>query len=368
MDKEKMNNIIGILAIVLIIGAGASLTFATPYEPYVGGWEIGLGIDSINVNQRTYTIDSQPENTYSFGTAYAKFDVDNELTGTPDITVRTTGLAEYISREGEWVKSYDGEAFKILQKEVGDDIYFFYQHVFFFELGIIAEGQQAADPLFGAPDGECDGQNTAIVATISVFLLVDANLWAVLDTITSDNGTATYKKSNVWTGMMSASVVEADGGYVNPLPTDFAGHYGLYSITNVDRLNMFHPDGAFAEDSSLEQFESNPSTIQGVPTSIITEVAGTRLQPAWWKPPGAASGRYAVEATYRVRLDVVTSALYTFELGDQDDTLNDVIIHDETEPLGLFDWFSNPFASFLSLGIILIGAVVLVMIFRRKRQ
>jgi len=357
-DKTKY-----ILIAVLVLGLLSSTVAINSLSPviYEGGWEVKHSINKVRERTTTYTQANPPLHNYSWGGSYVKFDVDGEARGTPTIEIRTTGLTEYVSVDGEWVEAREDEVFKKIPKKVDDDVYFFYHHVFFTELSIIAEGEQESDPLTGVPNGECDGQNTAREAIIGVYLLVDADLWSVLDTITSDNGTAVYQKADVWTGVMSASVVSASGDYVEPLPEGFSGFYGGWSVTNVDRLNMFYTGGGAASDTSLDDLQADPSIINGVPNAVEVEVAGTELQPAWWKPPGGASGRYAVEARYRLRIDIVTSALYTFQQGDQDDSLNNADI-DDRESQGIFGELGAFFSSLGGGFTNLIYAIVIVIV------
>jgi hypothetical protein len=100
-------------------------------------------------------------------------------------------------------------------------------------------------------------------------------------------------------------------------------------VTNVGRLNMYEVTGTEADDTTLDDLQSVPSLIEGVPAKILLEIGGTELQPGWWWPPLGSIGTYAVEAVYRVRVDVITSAKYTFEQGDQDDTANNKSVSDE---------------------------------------
>ena len=370
---DKRNKYIVVILFCFALSLVTIVPTLTPIS-YPGGWEVDVGMNSIAVNQHSYTIDNKPENTYSFGDAYAKFDVDGNKTGVPTLSIQVYAPIEYISVDGEWVKARPGEYYKDIQKPVGNDIYFFYQHVFFFDVDIIAEADYLDANAVSGTTGEANGMIGAISAQISTTLLFDANIWSVLSQIQSDNGTAVYVNSGVWTGVMSASVFGSYGGYVDPLPSGFAGINGEWSVTNVGRLNMFEVDGSNIPDTSFDTFDTQPAAIEYVPSKFLIEIGGTDLIPGWWWPPLGAVNRYAVEATYRVRADIVTSAKYTFEQGDQDDTVNPKSISHEPGYGILYDfaaWFSGVLASLafpLTTICIIVGGVIIIYVVLRRRK
>jgi len=376
MDKNTKQVFI---ALLIIGGLFVSIEAAT-YTPiiYVGGWEVHTDLERVTVNANTFTADNLPPYNYSsWGAAYVKFDADSELIGTPTLSVQLSSPIEYVNVDGEWQEARDGEYFKRLVKDIGDQTYFFYQHVFFFELRVIAEADYFN--YYGLINGEAKDMRQQIKPEVTVGFAIMPDLWRVKTTVMSDDGLATYAKADVWTGVMSTAVDESSGGYVAALPDGFAGVNGIWSVTNVGRLNMFSMSSSETyRDTSIDQLDVSPSVIEGVPSAIIAEIAGTVLVPGWWLPPMGTIGTYAVQAEYRVRFDIVTSALYTFQQGDQESELDNATVEEKAGEGGLgqvgdfFDQlreiFSDPLtgiAALIVLALVLFAVVKLVPVFLR---
>jgi len=361
---------IGILAIVLIS------TVAIAGEiGYPGGWECQDTMKSTTVNGMTFTPDNLPNNG-TVGTSYSKFDADDPKTGLPDINIQLWSPIEYVCIDGQWTPAREGEHFKDLQKTIGNDTYFFEQHVFWFKVRIIAEADYytSYDPLL-TWHGEAKGMVGVIRPDINVRILLNTPLWRVVSSFT--DGNATYVKSAVWTGIMSTTVVGAGGKYVEALDDDWDGIPGYWSLTNTGPLNMFLVSGAGVSSSTLEGLRDTPGALANVPSQIYADISGTSLLAGWWAPPGGSTTINAVEVDYTVRFDVVTSAKYTFQQGSQPTTTVNASIEDKGgkgwfEKIG--DWFEgvlgilgSPF-TFVIIIIVIIGVFfVVIKVFGHRR-
>lgn len=343
--------------IILITGLMVGSVFFVGPKIYVGGWEVTMSINKTNVNGVIYDFDNQPMNTYSWGTKYVKFDVDDTKQGVPDVSINIpTSANSYVMMGGEWEKARDGEYFKEIPKKIDGDQYFFYHHVFMFDMRIIAE----ADYVGAYNIGEARDMGSAEAAIVSVFIEFSTPLWKVVETISTED--SVWHKANVWTGVMSAAIVDVDGGYVDELPDKYKGIEGSWSLTNVGGVNMYHVDGRQESDMSLEDAQTDTHRLDGVPSSILLEVAGTSLQPGWWQPFGGSVGVYAVQAEYRLRVDVLTSAKYTFAAGDQDDDLKDAIVSADANKGFLGNLLDDITALFQDPFVVIISLVVFVMV------
>lgn len=367
LDEKKRNILIAVIIIISLgIWIGATSFSSIDIEEYPGGWEVEANLDSIFANSQNYDSRNKPEHTVSWGAAYAKFDVDEELEGAPTTSIQVHFPEEYVNFRGDWVKAREGESFDEIYHKIGDECYFFEQHVFFFEMRIIAEADWSN--VWGHIYGEAKNMINAEPSEVNVFIIFDTPLWTVRDTISSNNGTAIWKKSGIWTGVMSAACVENYGGYVDELPDDFDGHPGAWSVTNVGRLNMFYINGDDASNTNFNDFDTNETEtygLAGVPDEVLIEIAGTSLEPGWWWPsPSATIGTYAVQAEYRIRVDVLTAAKYTFQTGNQDDELDDANVSDETEPpfeLIDFSWLTDAIGNFFSDPKVFIMIIVIII-------
>ena len=311
--------------------------------------------------------DSPAPYTYSWGATYVKFDADNNLTGTPTLSVQIGTPVEYVSQDGNWVAARPGEYFKGLTKTIGNDTWFFYQHVFMFQVQIAADADYytSYDPL-PTWHGEAKGMADAVVPNINVDILLNAKLWSVVSSF--KYGNATYAKSGVWTGFMSAARQTIDKiGYTADLPDGWNGIPGLWSDTNTGPLNMYLVDGS-ASSTTLESLQQTPGALANVPSRIYIEVSGISLQPGWWAPPGGSTTIDNVQDVSTIRFDVVTSAKYTFEQGSPNTKLLDV----KDVNLGgkgwwenLSDFFANLAPNFTMLGVFILVIIVLLIIYRR---
>lgn len=361
-----------LIAAVIVLGLVGSVTYSSiPSNIQLSSWEAKDGLKSVIINGETFTETNLPAGgNYSWGGNYAKFDIDNAQIGFPTLSFQLGYPIEYINEGGDWVKARWGETYKQLEpKVIGQETYVFYHHVFFVELQIVAEADYF---VWGTTcHGEARGMYEAEKPQISVRFVFDAGLWKVLSRIQGPNNESVYVNSGVWTGIMSASVFSATAAYVEPLPQGFAGLPGAWSVTNIGPVNMRTIDEKTQGITDPDTTQANPALISGIPSKLIIEVGGTSLEPGWWWPLFGSVGTYAVYANYRIRIDVLTSAKYTFYQGDQDDKLKKPLISaNATDPLGDFlAWLESKLAALgLNLagtGLFIIAVLVLLILYRR---
>ena len=144
---------------LLFLVAGSLAVYAFGGSIYMGGWETTTSLGDIKVDNETYNIRNQPEDSLTWGAFEATFDADGDIVegdtwdghGLPDLTFSLTYPREYIINDyGEWQTAVGGQVFDEVMKKAGTNtVYFWDHHVFFFEFSISAEPEGTPAPFEG---------------------------------------------------------------------------------------------------------------------------------------------------------------------------------------------------------------------------
>jgi len=365
------------IILIVIIVFGGTLAVSGAYyiargDIYNGGWESQNGLHDIVINGQSFDpLGTKPDGSLSWGPAYCKVDADgsDSKTGVPDVVVSITSPREYVLSGADWVVAQSGQVFDSINKKVtiGDITYnyFWDHHVLFFEVKMVAIADAYA--VLGYAHGEAKGMFYAEPAEIAVKTSFQVDPWVnkIVDSFSTDTGDYILDADTVWSGVMSCSVAAIEAGYVGHLsdPTFKPTNPGLVVADNTGKLNMWTVDGASASGDTFPS-EPHKDALPGVPEKVIFEVS-TELSPGWEWPWFGTIGTYAVSTNYKIRVDVLTSAGYQLEDGEQEDEhLNDTIIDDPADPFG--DWLrgAGEFwdGVFTSLGAFAVGFILPIVI------
>jgi len=366
--------------LIALIGVGSVLAISGSYyitrgDIYNGGWESQNALYEIIVNGQEFNpLGVKPAGALSWGSAYCKFDADgaNSKTGVPDIVVELTSAREYIVYRGEWVRARAGQVFDTMNKKVVVDgvtyNYFWDHHIFFFEIKMLAIAD-IYQVLLGA-DGEARNTAWSETAKISVKVSFTVDPWVnkIAQSFSTDEANYTLDYATVWSGVMSVSIAAIEAGYVGHIGD--IGYSppnpGLIIADNTGKLNMWTVEGSVVDGEDTIPLEPPKDAIPGVPEKVIFEVS-SELSPGWEWPWFGTPSAKAVKANYKVRADVMTSAGYLIEDGEQEDEhLDDIIIDESADTIG--DWlegvgefWDNVFTSFGAFATSFILPIVVVI-------
>jgi hypothetical protein len=374
-----------ILIVIIIVGGLLAISgayYIARGDIYNGGWESQNSLYEISVNSDGFNpLGARPAGATSWGAAYCKFDADGagSRTGVPDLTIQLTSPREYIISGGEWVVAPRGSVFDTVNKKVTvggvDYNYFWDHHVFFFEVKMLAQADGYQVLL--AADGEARGMNFAETAKISVMTSFEVDPWVnkIKQAFSTDEADYRLDEDTVWSGVMSVSVAAIEAGYVGHIGE--VGYSppspGLVVADQTGKVNMFTPEGSEADGSD---FPSTPqrSSLPDVPEKVIFELS-SELSPGWEWPLFGSISTEAVKTDYKVRVDVLTTAGYRIEDGEQEDeSIDEVIIDESADPIGDFigavgSWVDGVFTGLggFALGfimpIVIVIAVAVILFF-----
>lgn len=339
--------IIGIAVLALIVGA--AFAFSTPPPPAIpAGWEVKAGMDHFEVND--YRVDiASTTNLYSgyAGAAVSSFKIDDgvecstwddalKYTGSTRVSYGISGPTHVSWNQGlkTWVPDLTDEVpFQQYTKTVGNATYMYDHHVYEVDIMTETEGEKAifSERFHGTCDGlpSASGQwllpdGTAFAYTkdmdhtaeFRVFVLFSLTPWEIAVGHTMPhNSTHYYQVTDVFYGVMGASMIDINLGKVGDASPTFGG-VAASDIEAGFRLNLYS-----ADESSLGLGWYNPKddgdepvlgSIKGIPTALMFEVAG-RLEPGLVVTPGAIWGTWDAATPvqnfvdFRVRIDILTA-------------------------------------------------------------
>jgi hypothetical protein len=357
--------------IAVILSILLASTLYTQSAVYRGGWEVKNGIEKVTVNDNTFRIGSgtRPQSAPVWGLHNLRFDIDDPQKGTPNIQVEVGPAREKVFTPDGWVNAPQGKVFKSLSKSVGETAYFFDQHVFFFDVSIIATPDFVPPVVWPFVDGEAAGMGWADTAEVSLELYFESAPWVnlLLPEVEGDTGTYLLDEDSVWSGVMSAQVVEVESKFIgkdNPA----TGLIDPYNVKNA-LVNMRADSGTYV--GSVTDFNEQtmpidkPSNI--APTEIFLTVGG-ELSPGYEWPAFATLSTYPAQLKYTIRVDVLTEAGYVLESGDMDSELGDIEYEEGSFNLlgALGDWLGSilPWAGLGGIIGLIIVAVVGVIILK----
>ena len=355
---------------IIIVGSVVAIVYYNDVmagDIYNGGWESQNSMKSFEINSQEFDTTRRPAGAVSWGPAFCKFDPDDPAIGAPNLAISITFPREYIAQGGEWIPAPRNSVFAQINKKVGDHTYFWDHHVFFFEVKIIAEANWHDEGVLWVPSihGEANGMLEAERAVFNIRCNFEVDPW--VDRILSEFSTAeadyVLDRSTVWSGVMSASIADAAGGYaggsINPI--DYNGVSGIIVADQTGRVNMWKADGSTASGLDSIPTEPHEDAIPGVPASVDFEVSG-ELQPGWAYPPFGSLATAAVVITYKMRVDVMTSAGYLIEDGEQEsEHVEEVIIDDPADPLSDVFGTIQAYAPWIFVALIMITVIVIVI-------
>ncbi|MHA1902913.1 MAG: hypothetical protein ACW977_02980 [Candidatus Thorarchaeota archaeon] len=379
----------GFLALVIILGgliAGVMTNSA-----FAGGWEATSQGDEFQL--KTTRIDEtyswvgdhedtkDPDGDFDYQREVGSPNPDLEPTNyeCPGITVKAS-YPFYIERlaDGTWVLSdtawlLDEYQINATSPE-GDPQIFSYKH---WTIGIDVTMQTAATSYYKPginPSGlgysdygyyyEDDVVDITTETTFGITPWTPAGV--------SNNWTVT----GGWSGIMSASVIEVEYGLIQDEADENKGHT-IQNIPTVGQpVNM---------DGEVEVDFNDPAALVGVPSSVDFELSSTLAAGAEYTTDGLGHwDSIAVRNVYvksRVRIDVVSTLIWTLKLGHQvglekpdenntayqpEITENNTAYQPEITPWKQFwenlnSFFNDPFTRFMLIVIVLaVGGVVLV--------
>lgn len=354
-------------AVFVVVALLLASQFAAQSAIYTGGWEVRNGIEAVTVNSETYRIDgTKPQSAPVWGDKNLRFDIDAAATGVPDVQVILGPPRAKVWSTDGWINARSGEVFKEIRKSVGDTVYFFAQHVYFFEVSIITVPQLNTIGIWPILSGEANGMNDAKDAEINLEIGFETDPWVnkLAEDIEGDTGSYMLDEDKVWTGVMSAQCVEVDAKFLTWSGTRNPpnGLINPYQVKNA-LLNMKTDEGFYSGQagsfSESTMPTSQPANI--APSSILLTVGG-ELNPAYTWNFAESVALYPAQLIYTIRVDVLTEAGYDLEDGDMDDDLGDLeFLQGVFSALGpLFDFLSSP----QGILLLVIIAIVIAIVFR----
>jgi len=367
--------------LILLLGAFATTMLNSAFA---GGWEITKSLSSViiedeefpltNINKFSKDIDGswvewveqndppKPYNKY--------YDLEaGELSdpmdwGYPEISISTSFLY-YITRlnDGTWVKDDSPQPLDRYNVTVSEDP-LIVQTYYHWTVGADITIETAAE-FFDKPFGvywDYGYFYEAKVTDVDVWLKCAITPWQPAG-IDGD-----WTVTGGWSGVMSASVFNYEFGLVDEGATENYGH----TIQDLEQIGQ-----ALNMDAEPTSF-SDSEGIKGVPSALSAEVGVQIGAGAKYTTDGLGHwDSIAVRnvfVEYNVRFDIVTTVIYQFNLGHQEEMEtpdeDNTGYQPEITPWknffdNLFGFFSSPFAMILLVVIILVGGGIVCIVFRR---
>ena len=327
------------IAFVVIISFGA---FALSMTPHVSGWEVEDDIYNIRVNGVTYPVMSSgatPENLYLWTSKGVRFDVDHIDTGVADIDVSLGPPREKVldTTTGDWVNARDAEVFKTYSKSIGDTYYFWDHHVFWFEVTIVMTPDfidyypgntvpgdtlpSSVQRTFGEAEG-MEGAPESAEILLKLNFKLDPWVNSILDTISDNDTEYSLDENRIWTGIMSAQILEVETMFVD-WPDDSSppnGEIDPYQVGGA-QLSILTDEGTFS-DTTLKADDELVDKPDDMAPSECQIVVGGSMFPAWYRELGGTSDIYPAQLKYKVRMDALSTAGYDLIDGSMDEELD----------------------------------------------
>jgi len=409
----------GIIILVMIIGSivvGTIATFALSTIAYPSGWEVGTSCNRVSLNEVTMYPDIG-NNQFINGSylnsrggylklgdggAFSLKVTRPELFGSTGISVSVDAPYPMVrdAYDEAWRVTDDGDPYRTYEKQDTGDPgkWYFYNHfVYFFTVDIQTNG--VAEDALERVWGTCEGLHSlyprdhkARVRTFSNFGL---SPWNVTNGRITLNSTAVVEVSDVFYGIMSASVAEVSAGPLKEIGQyDFLweGSAQAHKDHSAASLAMWRDDvsyvGYAASDGEIPEgtVKTVPSTI---PKDVIVEVSAD-LEPGLGVDEGTWAGTWAdwnvIDNKVRtvVRMDAVYSAGLVTVSGGQDPAGNDTGYYQPDDDVktawellsedidaffsklgsGFSNWANDLMGPIIVIAVIMIAIVVLVVCIR----
>ena len=387
------------IAFVVIISFGA---FALSMTPHVSGWEVENDIYNIRVNGVTYPVMSSgatPENLYLWTSKGIRFDVDHIDIGVADIDVSLGPPREKVldSYTGEWESARDAEVFKTYHKAIGDTYYFWDHHVFFFEVTIVATPDfidysvgslipgdsivSTVQRTFGEAEGmEGPAEDAEILLKLNFKL--DPWINSILDQISDNDTEYELNEEKIWTGIMSAQILEVETmfvGWNNPDTEPPNGEIDPYQVGGA-QLSILTDEGTFS-NTRLKADDELVDKPDDMAPSECQIVVGGSMFPAWYREQWGTSDIYPAQLKYKIRMDALSTAGYDLIDGSMDERLDNksykkgsakpvadfwTNLKDGLEDfnLGLQDLFGEMYGPLVMIAIIAVVALVFYLLLK----
>jgi hypothetical protein len=386
------------IGFIVIISFGA---FALSMTPHVSGWEVENDIYNIRTNGVTYPVmesGSRPENVYLWTTKGIRFDVDIIDSGAADIDVSLGPPREKVldTTTGEWVNARDAEVFKTYSKSVNNTYYFWDHHVFFFEVTIVATPDfhdyyignivpgDVLPSVVQRTLGEAEGMEGAEDVDVLLKLNFKLDPWVnfIIDQISDNDTKYSLDEEKIWTGIMSAQILEVETmfvGWGDPDTDPPSGEIDPYQVGGA-QLSILTDEGTYSNTTTRADDELVDKPSDMAPSECQIAVGGTMF-PGWCRELGGTSDIYPTQLKYKVRMDALSTAGYDLIDGSMDDVLdNKSYKKGSTKPVadfwtnlkngledfnaGLQDLFGEMYGPLVMIAIIAVVALVFYLLLK----
>ena len=361
-----------LLLVVLVIGMLFGGIFLA--SPYVGGWEIGISADKMELDGSSFSITGlktatrESDRDFVFGD-YS--DDRDELFSKPGITIEHSAAFYVAPRSGVWVEDDEPYIVDTYDVDYSDEHFARYtQYAIAYDVTIKTDASEYYKPQYDIWTGTGYWDygwyyEDKAVAT-DVFTTFAINPW----TATGQDGNWTVV--NGWSGVMSVRVGEIEYGLVDDVIAEDGGG-GLedrgHIIQNLNskgsQLNMYI-SGVPEQDYSFDDPEgliNVPSTVQVETTGTLGAGAHLGLDPLSHVWDIAVRNVYV---KYRVIVSVLTSVEYEFKLGDQPGMEKPVEGNTAYMPkIGILEILGGEYADlFMAIALFIIIVLVLYVVLK----
>lgn len=406
-----------VLVCSLVVGTIAAITLSS--IAYPSGWEVGTSCNRVSVNEIIMYPDTSNSNfingsylnsrggylKLSDGDAFSLKATHPEYFGSTKISISVDAPYPVIRdiNDGTWKTTIDGDPFRTYEKQdTGNpNKWYFYNHyVYFFTIDLQTVG--VAEEALNVVWGTCEGLHSlyqrdheARVRTFSNFGL---SPWEVVNgQIYTLNTTAQVEVSDVFYGIMSASVAEVTAG---PIASSTGSYDFLWSGSaeahkdhSGSSLAMWRDDisyeGYAASDGEVPEGTVKYVVPKTIPKDVIVEVsanmeAGLTVNAGTWFGTWADWNVVDNKVRTIVRMDAVYSAGLVTLSGGQDPAGNDTgyykpdddvkttweLLEEEIDAFftklgtGFSNLLNESFGPIVAIAVIMVSFVILVICIR----
>ena len=319
--------------LILIAFFGTAWALDIGYE---GGWECRTTLNSVYIASQStwYKASNVPFGDVPWGPKGVQFDPTPSdqypnwnFVQEPDISIKVDDPIHTVEDENhELITNAAGTSviqappedyIREISRASGDTMYFYHHHAYATVITVKTQSDRK-DQGYGYQSLLETAGEEGIPIDFTVRFMFKVDPWDIVGNTYMDNGTE-YVVTDSFAGVMGASYELVQSGFTDRTMQTRLEEKGpsdvLSTITTGWTIikpevhtacNMYLPDGSMTD---LNGVPSDPSTITGVPNTVLIDVSGT-LQSGAAQPWFALATPYDVFIQFTVRIDVLTAAAF----------------------------------------------------------